>query len=207
MILSTDLYTDLFEIQLSTVEKLRSEKIEERQKRLLKLRDWILHQRRQIQDALYADFKKPPPETEITEIFVVLNELQHTLKNLRKWTKPQKVKTPLTFLGTRSWVQFEPKGICLIISPWNFPFNLAIGPLVSALAAGNTAIIKPSEFTPHTSALIQQLVEDLFSKDEVAVVQGDASVSRELLKLPLDRHIEATQRHIETSTLRRRNAH
>jgi aldehyde dehydrogenase (NAD+) len=100
--------------------------------------------------------------------------------------KPQSLPTPLPMLGTQARVQFEPKGVALIISPWNYPFNLAIGPLISALAAGCPVIIKPSELTPHTSALLAEMVSDLFEKDEVMVIQGDAEVAQSLLALPFD---------------------
>jgi aldehyde dehydrogenase (NAD+) len=89
-------------------------------------------------------------------------------------------------LGTRSSIVYEPKGVCLIIAPWNYPFNLSAGPLVSALAAGNTVIIKPSELTPNASALISQMCKEVFELQEVTVVEGDATVSQELLKLPFD---------------------
>ena len=100
--------------------------------------------------------------------------------------KPKSVSTPMPMLGTKAKVQFEPKGVALIISPWNYPFNLAIGPLVSALAAGCPSIIKPSELTPHTSALIAEMIQDIFNEDEVTVIQGDASTAQALLDLPFD---------------------
>jgi aldehyde dehydrogenase (NAD+) len=96
------------------------------------------------------------------------------------------VGTPLPFLGSSSWVRYEPKGVCLIIAPWNFPLQLAIGPLVSAIAAGNTAIVKPSEHTPHTSAVVREIVEAVFEPEEVAVVEGAVETASELLKLPFN---------------------
>ncbi len=89
-------------------------------------------------------------------------------------------------LGLRARITYQPKGVCLIIAPWNFPFLLAIGPLISAIAAGNVVIIKPSEMTPHTSELIVSLVTELFNKEEVAVVEGDYKIAEELLTLPFD---------------------
>ena len=102
------------------------------------------------------------------------------------WSKPKKIDAPLTYLGTRAEVRFEPKGVCLIIAPWNFPFNLCIGPLVSCLAAGNTAILKPSELTPHTSTLIKEMIAETFEEDTVAVIEGGAEASTHLLNLPFD---------------------
>lgn len=123
---------------------------------------------------------------DISEIYPVTSEIKHTLSHLKSWMKGKSVSTPLSLLGTKGKVIPEPKGVSLIIAPWNYPFNLAIGPLVSALAAGCTAMIKPSEMTPHTSALIQQLVQEVFEEHEVAVFQGDAEVSKALLELPFD---------------------
>ncbi len=125
-------------------------------------------------------------EVGTSELFPVYAEINHAIENIDRWTDPVKIDAPLTFLGTRSEVIHEPKGACLIISPWNYPFNLAIGPLVSCLTAGNTALLKPSEMTPNTSAFISRLVDEVFDKDVVAVVEGDASVATELLKLPFD---------------------
>jgi aldehyde dehydrogenase (NAD+) len=153
---------------------------------LKKLLNWIKINQEDIRRAVYADFKKPYPEIDISEIYVVINEINHAIKHLEGWMKPKKVPTPIIMLGAKSQIQFEPKGTSLIIAPWNYPFNLAIGPLVSALAAGCTAIIKPSEMTPHTSALIRRLVEETFDKTLVAVVEGEIQVSQMLLALPFD---------------------
>tara|TARA_R110002111_G_scaffold49691_6_gene87462 strand:- start:16614 stop:18026 length:1413 start_codon:yes stop_codon:yes gene_type:complete len=142
--------------------------------------------REQIKEALYKDLGKPVVETELTEIYQIIGDIKHAKQYLHKWMRKQKVKTPLSMLGSSSYYIYESKGVCLIISPWNFPFNLTFGPLVSAIAAGNTVIIKPSEMTPHSSALMAKIIEDVFSEDEVALVQGEAEVSTELLKLPFN---------------------
>jgi len=142
--------------------------------------------RDQIKEALQKDLGKPVVETELTEVYQIVGDIKHAKQYLHKWMRKQKVKTPLSMLGSSSYYIYEPKGVCLIISPWNFPFNLTFGPLVSAIAAGNTAIIKPSEMTPHSSALMAKIIEDVFSEDEVALIQGEAEVSTELLKLPFN---------------------
>lgn len=139
-----------------------------------------------IRDALYADFKKPSVETDITEIYPVISEIKYVTSHLKQWLSNQKVETPLALIGTSSYIKYEPKGVCLIISPWNFPLNLTFGPLVSAIAAGNTVIIKPSEMTPNISKVMATIVEHLFKEDEVALIQGDAETSQELLKLPFN---------------------
>ena len=160
--------------------------LDERMALLGKLRDTIKRRQSEIVAALAKDFRKPESEVLLTEIFPVLQEIAHNKKNLKSWMRPQRVRATLGVLGTRASVQSQPRGVCLIIAPWNYPFNLALGPLVSALAAGNRAIIKPSEMTPATSALIASIVADVFSADQVAVVEGDARVAEQLLALPFD---------------------
>ncbi|MCW1953581.1 MAG: aldehyde dehydrogenase family protein [Flavobacteriia bacterium] len=142
--------------------------------------------RKAIQEALYKDFKKPAIETDLTEIHPVLTEIKLIKKNLKQWMRPQRVNTPLVFLGSNAHIHYEPKGVCLLISPWNFPINLTLGPLASAVAAGNTVIVKPSEMTPHTSQLMAEIVAAVFSEQEVALFQGDASLAQELLALPFN---------------------
>ena len=139
-----------------------------------------------IREALSKDLGKPTIESDLTEIYQIIGEIKHAKANLRLWMKKQKVETPLAMLGASSWVHHEPKGVCLIISPWNFPFNLTFGPLVSAIAAGNTVIIKPSEMTPHCSTLMAEIVGELFKEEEVALVEGAVKESQELLKLPFN---------------------
>lgn len=178
--------------QLFAAQKLHQYKVAagscaERKTKLLALKKAVEETfRQEIRDALYADFKKPQAETDLTEIFAVTSEINHTLKYLEKWMSDHYVRTPLSFFGSSSYVRYEPKGVCLIISPWNFPVNLSLGPLISAVAAGNTAIIKPSEYTPHSSAVIRKIVNHVFSPDEVEVVEGGVETSAELLALPFN---------------------
>ena len=135
---------------------------------------------------MYNDFQKSAGEVDLSEIFPVLSEIRKIRRELKYWVRPKHVGSPLTFLGSSSEVFFEPKGVSLIISPWNYPFQLAVGPILSSIAAGNTAILKPSELTPHTSALLAKMATDLFSPDYLYVAEGDAAVSTELLELPFD---------------------
>lgn len=139
-----------------------------------------------LKEALYADFKKPFTETDLTEIYPVVSEIKHVKKHLRSWMKPQYVATPLPLIGSSSYIRFEPKGVCLIISPWNFPINLTLGPLITAIAAGNTAVLKPSEFTPHTSAVLSEMIGDIFKPEEVTLVEGAIKDTQELLELPFN---------------------
>ncbi|MBC2843531.1 aldehyde dehydrogenase family protein [Winogradskyella flava] len=142
--------------------------------------------RSQIIDALHKDLGKPKVETELTEIYQIISEIKFAKRHLHRWMRKQKVKTPLSMLGASSYYIYEPKGVCLIISPWNFPFNLTFGPLVSAIAAGCSAIIKPSEMTPNASALMKDIVNDIFSEDDVALVEGEVETSTQLLELPFN---------------------
>ncbi|BAO75166.1 aldehyde dehydrogenase family protein [Winogradskyella sp. PG-2] len=142
--------------------------------------------REHIKEALQKDLSKPVVETELSEIYQIVGDIKFTKTYLHQWMRKQKVKTPLSMLGASSYYLYESKGVCLIISPWNFPFNLTFGPLVSAIAAGNTVIIKPSEMTPHSSALMAKIIADVFKEDEVALVEGEVEASTQLLKLPFN---------------------
>jgi aldehyde dehydrogenase (NAD+) len=139
-----------------------------------------------LKDAMYLDFRKAEVEVMLSEIAVVKSHALHARRELRRWMRPHKVPTPLTLLGTTSYIEYEAKGVSLIISPWNYPFNLTFSPLVYAIAAGNTAIIKPSELTPHTAAFMAKAIKKLFSEEEVALLEGDASLATALLELPFD---------------------
>lgn len=177
---------EIFELQQANKQKVKNTTVSQRKKKLRALKRAIMNKREKIQQALYDDFKKPFSETDLTEIYPTTSEIKHALNELGNWMKPQKVETPLSYAGSTSHIMYEPKGVCLIISPWNYPFNLCFIPLVSAIAAGNTAILKPSEFTPHTTEIVKEITGELFDKNEVAVVEGDYTVSGELLKLKFD---------------------
>lgn len=181
-----DLINKTFLAQNKTALSWRNSTTDQRIERLKKIKTWVLENEKKIQDALFEDFKKPAAETTLSEIYPLTSEINHVIKNLATWVKPKKVPSTLAMAGTKSKIYYEPKGVSLIISPWNYPFNLAIGPLISALAAGCTAIIKPSELTPHTSGLIKSMLAELFESSEVAVFTGDVEVSKNLLKFPFD---------------------
>ena len=181
----------VFEQQQQHARFVRRTTAPERVRKLQRLRAKLEARRHAIHDALYADFRKPSEEVDLTEIMPVLLEIQHAAKHLADWMKPKKVSTPITLLGTSSEVRYEPKGVGLIIAPWNYPITLTLGPLVSAIAAGCTAVLKPSEYTPHTSGLIKELLGEVFEEREVAVFEGDYRVSQTLLELPFN-HIYFT---------------
>ncbi|MCU0393875.1 MAG: aldehyde dehydrogenase family protein, partial [Thermoflexibacter sp.] len=139
-----------------------------------------------LQEAIYQDFKKNRTETTLTEILPLRTEIKHAISQVRKWTKPQYKSNPIHYLGTTAYIQYEPKGVSLILSPWNYPIMLTLSPLVSAIAAGCTSILKPSELTPHTSAALGKLIKEIFDESEVALVEGDVNVSTALLELPFN---------------------
>jgi aldehyde dehydrogenase (NAD+) len=167
-------------------KELQSRTIQSRLAKLKKLQNWIRHNEQFICDEIYKDFEKGREEVLLTEIKPILDEIKQHRIHLSDWAESKKVSTSLSFWGTNSHIQYEPKGVTLIIAPWNYPFNLCIGPLISAIGAGCTAIIKPSEHTPNTSNLIEKMISELFSSQEVKVILGDVSVSTELLNLPFD---------------------
>lgn len=156
----------------------------ERKQKLRSMLKWILDHRADIRAALQADFQKPATETDLTEILVVTSEIRHAVRNLHAWMRPRAVEGGIPFLTTSGEVRFEPRGVVLIVAPWNFPFNLTAGPLVSAIAAGNCVILKPSEYTPATSAVVGRMISDLFPENEVAMIEGDAEVASALLDRP-----------------------
>jgi aldehyde dehydrogenase (NAD+) len=158
----------------------------ERREALQKLSSAIRKNDAAIVAALKADFAKPEAETILSEILPVTQEIRHTLRHLKRWMRPQRYSQSLTTLGTSASVIPQPRGVCLIIAPWNYPFNLALAPLVSCLAAGNSAILKPSEMTPNTSALIARMIAETFPPDLVTVIEGGKDVSQALLALPFD---------------------
>jgi aldehyde dehydrogenase (NAD+) len=136
--------------------------------------------------AAAEDFSKSETEVDTAEILPVVAELKHTRKKLKSWMKPRSVRPTLATFGTSSKIVTEPRGVSLIISPWNYPFNLTFIPMISAIAAGNTVIIKPSEMTPAMTAVIADIVSQVFRPEEVCVFEGDASVASYLTSLPFD---------------------
>ncbi len=152
-----------------------------RKKSLLLLRDKLEAKEEEICDALFQDFKKPKFESILTETAIVNKELKFTLKNIEKWAKPKKVKPSLLNFPSKDYIYSEPYGNVLIIAPWNYPYQLALAPLVNAIAAGNTVVLKPSELTPKTSRLIAEIIAEIFDPAHVTVVEGGVEESQQLL--------------------------
>ncbi|RYX93839.1 MAG: coniferyl aldehyde dehydrogenase [Comamonadaceae bacterium] len=158
-----------------------------RRERLLKIRKLLDDHGPALAQAVQADFSVRSPQlTEIADIFVLRALLAHTLKHLGRWMKPQKVSTPVYLLPSRAYLQRQPLGVVGIISPWNYPLQLSLGPLITALAAGNRVMLKPSELTPQTSALTATLLHQAFTPEEVCVIEGDGALAAEFSGLPFD---------------------
>ncbi|MBF0105331.1 MAG: aldehyde dehydrogenase family protein [Deltaproteobacteria bacterium] len=158
----------------------------ERIAKLKRMHQAIWKRRADIHTAIYNDFKKHSAETDLTEIFTTLSEIKHTIKHLKKWMQPKKVGTPLFLFGGSGHVRYEPKGLVLVLSPWNYPFQLSVVPVMTAIAAGNCVILKPSSKVPHTSRLLKDFFADLFLENEVAVFEGSSQVADNLLDLKFD---------------------
>ncbi|AKG37144.1 aldehyde dehydrogenase [Paenibacillus durus] len=153
---------------------------------LRRLKAGIQQRERQLINALKADLNKSEFEAYMTEIGIVLEEISFTLKHLRAWAKPRKVKTSVTHFGARGRIYSEPYGLALILAPWNYPFQLAAAPLIGAIAAGNCAVVKPSELTPRTSETIAEIIRTSFQEDYITVVQGGIKTSEALLREKFD---------------------
>jgi aldehyde dehydrogenase (NAD+) len=177
---------EVFERQKNELLKYKNTSVKFRLELLKKLKNTILHSQDEILGALKSDFNKPKMEAQLTEIMPVISEINLVIRDLSKWMKHQKVKTPFLYFGTSSHIRYEAKGVCLILGPWNYPFNLVLYPLISAVAAGNTVIIKPSEFTPHVNKIIKKIIEATFETTHVSFIEGDVGVAKELLALPFD---------------------
>ncbi len=152
-----------------------------RKKTLKRLQEEIVKREDAICDALYADFKKPKFETLAAETQFVLAELNYTLKKIDSWASPKRVSASWMNWPSSDYIYKEPYGAVLIIAPWNYPFQLAIAPLIGAIAAGNTAVVKPSEVTPHTAAIVSEIIKAVFDPAHVTVVEGGVEVSQQLL--------------------------
>lgn len=153
---------------------------------LEKLKKEIVRKEKSIYEALYADLKKSNFETYLCEIGFVTAEIDRTLKNLEQWTKPKRVRASILNFPSKDYIYSEPYGNTLVISPWNYPFQLSFAPAIAAIAAGNTVLLKPSEHTPNTSKLIHDLVKNVFEAGHFAVVEGGVSVSTDLLNKKWD---------------------
>lgn len=172
---------ELVQAQKNYFATQQTKSISTRKQLLKKLLSEILKRDKDIINALYLDFKKSEYESVMTETSIVISELKRTIKNIHHWAKPQPVMPAFLNFPSSSKIYKEPFGAVLVISPWNYPYQLALVPLISAIAAGNTVVLKPSELTPNTSKITKEILEAVFDKNIVSVVEGGVEVSTELL--------------------------
>lgn len=158
-----------------------------RMKQLQTLKTAVKKHEKDITEALREDLRKSEYEAYTTEIGYLYDSIRHTMKNLNRWMKPKTVRTPAVHFGSKSVIYPEPYGSALIIGPFNYPFMLVMDPLAGAIAAGNCAVVKPSEFTPHVSAVIAKLIREHFDEDYIRVVEGGKDTTSELIHAPFDR--------------------
>ena len=153
---------------------------------LKKLKQAILDNVDDIYDALWRDLHKCKEEAFLTEISIVLNEINDHIKNIKKWSNPKKVKTPLYLMPSKSYVMYEPFGVALIIAPWNYPFHLMFAPLVGAISSGCCTVMKPSPYSIYTSEVMQKIIDETFDAKYIAMVQGHRDVNQALLAQKFD---------------------
>lgn len=153
---------------------------------LQKLKRSILQNENEIAQALHDDLKKSYEEAYLTEISIVLSEIDFHLKNIKSWAKPQRVSTPMHLLPSSSKLIYEPLGLALIVSPWNYPFQLVINPLVGAISSGCCAIVKPSPYTPAVANVLDKIIKQTFDENYISIVQGDREVNTNLFNQKVD---------------------
>jgi aldehyde dehydrogenase (NAD+) len=184
--LDARLIAQCFDAQQATALRLRNSVSKQRKRKLAQLRDALLARRDALYKAFHEDFRKPAAEVDLTEILPVVDEIQSVIRNLHRWMRLRWVMPTLMMLGNSARVTYQGKGRCLIIGPWNYPVATLIGPLVSAIAAGNTVILKPSEFTPAVNQVLAEVIAEVFDPTEVSLIEGGVETAQTLLKLPFD---------------------
>ena len=186
----TDNVNRIFELQhqFENMQAIKSTDVKTRLEKIKKIERFLLDENNQneLAKALYSDLRKSKEETIGYEIVPVVVAISAIYKQLNAWMHDHRVGAPLGMAGLSSYIKYEPKGHVLIIAPWNYPFQLAISPLIHAIAAGNVIILKPSEISANTSAFIKKMLNSLFDEKEIAVVEGSVDVSTELLNKPFN---------------------
>ena len=178
---------NIFEKQKENRWKIAQTTAKERIQKLKKLRDAIVKRQDDFYKAIWQDFHKPQFEAWLSEIFPAIEEIDYTISHLKSWMKDKKVRRIFFLPTTKSKLHYEPKGQVLIFSPWNYPFLLLVNPIISAIAAGNVIIAKPSHKTPQVSTFLAELFADIFPENEIAIIEGNGSeIGDKLLELPFD---------------------
>lgn len=180
------MYESIYAKQKQFYQSGKSKGIKFRKNALKQLKRGIKYYEHELSEAMLNDFNKQKTDTYMTEIGIVYNEINHAVKHLDEWAESKKVKTPITHFGSKSTIYKEPYGVTLIIAPWNYPFNLTISPLIGAISAGNTAVLKPSEHTPAVAEVISKIMESVFPVEHIAAVEGGVETNQALLRLPFD---------------------
>jgi len=176
----------VFETQKAHQYVLRQTNALQRIEHLRKLKSAIQENEDAIYFALHKDLRKSRFEASITELFFVYGEIDFAISNLRSWMSPKRIGKTMSNPFAKNRIYYEPKGVCLIIAPWNYPFQLVMSPLISAIAAGNCVMVKPSELSPATSKIITKILLDAFEEEHIACFEGDVDVSTQLLELSFD---------------------
>ena len=204
---------NVFDLQSNNISNIRSTSAKERIQKIELIVDWIYSNKNLIKDSLVSDLSKPELETNITEIWVTIDLAKDVVRNLKRWMRRKRVPNSLSVLFSKSYIEYYSKGTCLVIAPWNYPFQLCIVPLIYSIASGNCTIIKPSEITPSTSKLVYQMIDELFNENEIAVVEGGKDEAKLLLEKPFnhifftgsdkvgEKVVEASSKHLSTFTL------
>ncbi|MCR4965124.1 MAG: aldehyde dehydrogenase family protein [Bacteroidales bacterium] len=157
-----------------------------RKEQLKKLLNALESHEKELADALWQDLHKSYEEAYLTEISIVKAEIREAIKHVKKWARRERHRTPITLFGSRSYIVKEPLGSALIVSPWNYPVQLLLNPLVGAIAAGCTAILKPSPYVPHVSSALEKMIKSAFSEEYIAVAQGNREVNKHLFSMKFD---------------------
>lgn len=176
----------VFNAQRANRASLKASTAAQRRARLQKLRDVILAHADEIDEALFVDLRKPRMGTQHFEITSVLEEIDAALEGVEEWMQDTEVTPSPHFKGNRTYIMYEPRGVVLLLGPWNFPFSLVFSPLVPIVAAGNACIVKPNEMQPRTSAVTAKIIREVFDPAEVAVFEGGVPLAEALLDLPFD---------------------
>ena len=183
---SSEIIRERLLVQRGHFESGSTRSVEKRLECLKRFKKAILSHEPQITEALNADLKKSHQEAFITEIGLVIKEVNVHIKHLRKWSRSKKVRTPLYLFPSSSTLRYEPRGVALIIAPWNYPFQLLMTPLIGAISAGNCVMLKPSEFCIHTNAVMDAIVQEVFESGHVTMVHGGKATNQVLFKERFD---------------------
>jgi len=175
-----------FSSQRDHFYEVKRKSIEFRKLQLKNLKASILKHEKDIYKALYLDLKKSEQEVFFTELGIVLNEIDYFLSNIHRWSRNRSVATPFYLFPSESYIRYEPRGVCLIVVPFNYPFQLCFLPLIGAIGAGNCAMIKGSEQTLHTNEVIKKILQDGFSSNYICFLEGDRELSSQVVCLPFD---------------------